>query len=404
MHRPDSENVAASKPAPVTAASSPGYYQDPAGGPGTTVGATHLNAITDELAALVEDVGGLALDRTDDGQIADVLGALRSHATDTGTDGTYRVRAALACSETSGGAGKATGDGSAAIASHSSGATGHQSVVAASAGAEAAGQESAAIACGGGGTAATVSAPQSAAIACRGSSTLTGGAGRAGLGAFACQDVDVGAGGSSGNAGGAWSSGCDVDGFQAAAIASTTTTIGANATEAAAVACEDVSIAATGTGDRHAAVACKDTVVAADGHNVAAVACKGGELASAGGQAALVACTDGAGGPVRLEGHESAALGVLGQVTGTGNRLVLVASELDATGVTIGDSNTLAGGHGASVTWKINSETGRATLALLSLTGVPSGATQGAAGASAGEVWRTASHASLPDGVLMLGL
>ena len=35
---------------------------------------------------------------------------------------------------------------------------------------------------------------------------------------------------------------------------------------------------------------------------------------------------------------------------------------------------------------------------------VKSGATQGGAGASAGEVWKTASHATLPDNVLMIGI
>lgn len=38
------------------------------------------------------------------------------------------------------------------------------------------------------------------------------------------------------------------------------------------------------------------------------------------------------------------------------------------------------------------------------ITGVKSGASQVAAGAAAGEVWKTASHATLPDNVLMIGV
>jgi hypothetical protein len=33
-----------------------------------------------------------------------------------------------------------------------------------------------------------------------------------------------------------------------------------------------------------------------------------------------------------------------------------------------------------------------------------SGATQGAAGAAANELWKTASHATLPDNVVMIGV
>ena len=38
------------------------------------------------------------------------------------------------------------------------------------------------------------------------------------------------------------------------------------------------------------------------------------------------------------------------------------------------------------------------------ISGVKSGATQVAAGAQANEIWRTQAHASLPNGVLMIGL
>ena len=35
---------------------------------------------------------------------------------------------------------------------------------------------------------------------------------------------------------------------------------------------------------------------------------------------------------------------------------------------------------------------------------IKSGATQAAAGAAAGEIWKTSSHATLPDNVLMIGV
>lgn len=44
------------------------------------------------------------------------------------------------------------------------------------------------------------------------------------------------------------------------------------------------------------------------------------------------------------------------------------------------------------------------SFATLSLSSIKSGATQVAAGAAAGELWKTASHASLPDNVLMIGV
>lgn len=40
----------------------------------------------------------------------------------------------------------------------------------------------------------------------------------------------------------------------------------------------------------------------------------------------------------------------------------------------------------------------------MTLSGVKSGATQAAAGASAGEIWKTSGHATLPDNVLMIGV
>ena len=43
-------------------------------------------------------------------------------------------------------------------------------------------------------------------------------------------------------------------------------------------------------------------------------------------------------------------------------------------------------------------------LQNLTISTIKSGATQVGAGAAAGEVWKTASHATLPDDVLMIGV
>lgn len=50
-------------------------------------------------------------------------------------------------------------------------------------------------------------------------------------------------------------------------------------------------------------------------------------------------------------------------------------------------------------------DNGIVTIAnILKIEGIKSGATQGAAGAVADEIWKTASHASLPDNVLLIGV
>ena len=44
------------------------------------------------------------------------------------------------------------------------------------------------------------------------------------------------------------------------------------------------------------------------------------------------------------------------------------------------------------------------TVSIIFITGIKAGATQGAAGAAANEVWKTDGHATLPDNVLMIGV
>lgn len=44
------------------------------------------------------------------------------------------------------------------------------------------------------------------------------------------------------------------------------------------------------------------------------------------------------------------------------------------------------------------------TFLLLFITNIKSGATQGAAGAAANELWKTSGHATLPDNVIMIGV
>lgn len=68
-------------------------------------------------------------------------------------------------------------------------------------------------------------------------------------------------------------------------------------------------------------------------------------------------------------------------------------------------SVTDAGAYRVANILKMDLGTGDVTLASsLLLTTIKSGATQVAAGAAANEVWKTSSHASLPDNVLMIGV
>ena len=64
---------------------------------------------------------------------------------------------------------------------------------------------------------------------------------------------------------------------------------------------------------------------------------------------------------------------------------------------------------GAPAWYKIVLEGHDASILALTATGaiitaIPSGATQGGAGAAANELWKTASHASLPDNVVLIGV
>jgi hypothetical protein len=66
----------------------------------------------------------------------------------------------------------------------------------------------------------------------------------------------------------------------------------------------------------------------------------------------------------------------------------------------------------AALAGKITDETGSNALVFANtptlhtpkIGTIKSGATQAAAGAAAGEIWKTASHATLPDNVLMIGV
>lgn len=71
MYRIDTPHKAVAKPTPLPQGTG-GYFQDtdPAGG--TEVSADWLNHVQEEIAAIVEDLGG-TLDKTDDNQLADAL-------------------------------------------------------------------------------------------------------------------------------------------------------------------------------------------------------------------------------------------------------------------------------------------------------------------------------------------
>lgn len=82
------------------------------------------------------------------------------------------------------------------------------------------------------------------------------------------------------------------------------------------------------------------------------------------------------------------------------NQALTSSLEDDLTGVTsVGTTGTVSG---ITLTGTVTSA-GSLTLGG-SFTVTMNGATQVAAGASAGELWYTASHATLPDNVIMIGV
>lgn len=77
MHRIDTVNNAAVLPAPLEGDSDPGFFKNnPGASPGTVVSGDWLNAVQEELAAVVE-AGGLDPDKEDNGQLLKALQLFR---------------------------------------------------------------------------------------------------------------------------------------------------------------------------------------------------------------------------------------------------------------------------------------------------------------------------------------
>lgn len=102
-------------------------------------------------------------------------------------------------------------------------------------------------------------------------------------------------------------------------------------------------------------------------------------------------------------GDDSAVVASDGS-TASGNRSAVVCGR----NVEVGTAGTVGGGENAGatitpngtdqgLTWKVTKE-GHPFVTLRT------GATQGAAGAAAGELWATAGHATLPDNVVLIGV
>lgn len=171
---------------------------------------------------------------------------------------------------------------------------------------------------------------------------------------------------------------------------------------------------ATGTNDAAiASVACT-----ASGGRSAALAAISSTASGLSSLAAATSNSDAIGdNAVALGGEESIATGNGSGVYNAaasrafGARTMVLAGanvEIATPGMIGGGDNSGAGaitfnGTDQGLKWTVSKE-GVGTFLTLALTAVPAGATQGGAGVGAGQLWRTASHATLPDNVLMVGV
>ncbi len=99
-------------------------------------------------------------------------------------------------------------------------------------------------------------------------------------------------------------------------------------------------------------------------------------------------------------------LDVVGQIMaddGTAGAPGYSFSSNSSSGMRLQSVNNLKLVTGGANRLGISSASILATVPLL-LNSIKSGATQGAAGAAVDEVWKTASHATLPDNVLLIGV
>jgi hypothetical protein len=411
MHRIDGSDVVLAVPTP-SAVGTPGYFRKADTGTatkGTVVSTDWLNAVQEEIAGVIEGAG-LALSKTDRGQLSAAIGggaAVKSHATDTGVVTTSHLRAVIASA-----AGQADGAAALVMACGSTcRASGTQSAVICSDGSHASGAASAIVAS----TDADCSGTNSAVIASIGAMTI------AGTGAFVAASVK-GSGSGIVTTGGAYVAAiactggtgtCAVDGIQAAAIGcGEATDVGGTQAVALAVAgCTlpgtNVALAAATTGDvggtRNFGAALSGTAgtfnaassdcvmfassagsgFGANAQRSALVACNDvdcgdtGAAVNSGGLAALYGEIDGnrsgmafsegadATNKIVVTGADSAAIGVNGGLTISGSRTIVVASSTTGAGPAVSENDVLAGVSGAAIVWKLNSSTGKATVQSL---------------------------------------
>lgn len=392
MFQNDSADVAAVEPV-RTAIGTTGFFTE--AGARTVLAAEFLNMLMKELNSLVTVIGGLALDKADDTQLQQTLGAIRAIISDvaaTGTVGNDHKRVVIAANS-----GSASGLGSAAIATTAAAiATGAASVVVASSGGSADGGRCANVADNGSDN--------------DGDESIMAGTINASIDAVSFRAAIIA---SQGQVVG------DMDnaGNQSAIMASrgltaAKTTIDATSVESAIIASQDVQITA---GDRSAAIGVDtgtvgsgtaqllaatgltggSTAPALTGDNAALIAAAG-DVQVSGAQAIAAACDVGPTGNltvtsqrgsaiscgddvgsqnIDVTGNGASAVAVKGSVTISG-AAVVVASDFGAWAGTISQSQILTGGNSSGPQWELDSSNGQATLQKLDVNdGVALGAT-----------------------------
>lgn len=323
MHRIDTPSNANSVPAPLPQGT-PGYFKEPDPGQhnGTEVSADWLNAVQEEIARVVEDLGG-TLSKADNQQLKALLGPLvkgiRAAASDTGTVSTTFLRALVASA-----ACRATGLESACVASQDSTVTGTRALVAGSVNST-----------------------------CQGANSAI-------LGSTNCTAEDA-------NDSVLGSYGCDVDGGKSAAVASTGCSV-SGGTEKAAVASEACEV----TGSHTACIASGSCDAGGPGKVEAATLASYDSQATNDRSACVASYTSTASGAVSAvvagdastaSGQRSTVQAALGGAASGGMSSVLASKNVE-----LADDNSIGGGfNGSSITpngtnqnlmWKINSVAG----------------------------------------------
>lgn len=328
MHRIDTPSNATIAPAPLPQGT-PGYFKEPDPGQhnGTEVSADWLNAVQEEIARVIEDLGG-TLSKSDNQQLKALLGPLvkgiRAAASDTGTVSTTFLRALVASA-----ACRATGLESALVASQDSTVTGTRALVAGSVDSTCQGANSAVL----GSTNCTTASANDATLA---------------------------------------ASGCDVEGNRSAAVAASGCSVSGGADKAALASayCEV-------TGDRAACIASGSCNAGAPGKVEAATLASWDSRATNNRSACVASYTSTASGAVSAvvagdastaRGHRCSVVASLGVVASGGMSAVFASKNVE-----LADNNSIGGGFNQSgvtpngrnqnLRWKINSVAGTGRFA-----------------------------------------